>query len=407
MAMMMTMSVYHPDILKFIQAKENEDDKKIENSNMSVVVDNRFMEAVEKDESYQTYFDFESGRIYYDTYKARDIFNLIIEGAWRNGEPGILFYDTINDSPYKYSGQEIMATNPCGEQPLPFNGACNLGSIDISKLLNKENIIDLAFFELIIRLSVRFLNDVVDKSFYPTEEIRQWVEDNKPIGLGIMGLADYYLRREIAYGSPQSLAELEFIMKFMYEISNDESIRIGEEKGVPKNCQVLPQPRRNITLISIAPTGTISLIAGCNSGIEPIFSEITIRNDKTGSYSFISDASATPYFRCAVSANGAIEVTWEEHVAIQAAAQRFCDSGVSKTINFPAGTHRETIYKAFMEAWKSGCKGITAYRNGSRKIEVLQPKNLKRDLCPVCESDIIKINGIKKCTRCEWKLEEK
>lgn len=221
-----------------------------------------------------------------------------------------------------------------------------------------------------------------------------------------MGLADYYLMREIAYGSPQSLSELEFIINFIYGIAEDESITIGEEKGIPKNCQLLPKPRRNITLLSIAPTGTISLIAGCNSGIEPIFSEITIRNDKTGNYSFINDAARRPYFRCAVSANGAMEVTWEEHVRIQAAAQRFVDAGVSKTINFPTHTHRETFAKAIMEAWKLGCKGLTMYRDKSRAVQVLTPQSIKKDKCPICNEEIIKIDKIKKCTKCEWSLSD-
>jgi ribonucleoside-diphosphate reductase alpha chain len=221
-----------------------------------------------------------------------------------------------------------------------------------------------------------------------------------------MGLADYYLMRGIAYGSDESAKELEKIEKFMYDVAEDESIKLGKELGVPEWCQKLPIPRRNITLLSIAPTGTISLIAGCNSGIEPIFSEIVVRNDKTGTYQFENDLASKPYFRCAVSANGAREVTWEEHVKIQASAQKYVDSGVSKTINFPNHTRRETIYNAFIKAWQSGVKGLTGYRNGSRKLEVLSPKNLRKDKCPVCGEDIVKYNGIKKCTKCDWNLEE-
>jgi ribonucleoside-diphosphate reductase alpha chain len=221
-----------------------------------------------------------------------------------------------------------------------------------------------------------------------------------------MGFADYLLRKEIAYGSDESLSELEFIVSFIYKIAEDESIKLGEELGVPKNCQALPIPRRNITLISIAPTGTISLLADCNSSIEPIFSEITIRNDRTGNYQFANDLSNTPYFRCAVSANGAKEVTWEEHIKVQAAAQKWVDSGVSKTINFPTHTHRDTVANSFMLAWKLGCKGITVYRNNSRKVEVLSPKNLKKDKCPACGKDIIKESGCTKCTdiNCGWSL---
>lgn len=222
-----------------------------------------------------------------------------------------------------------------------------------------------------------------------------------------MGLADYYLKRKIAYGSKQALDELEKILKFIYDISKDESEFLGKLFGVPEWCEKLPEPRRNITLLSLAPTGTISLLAGCSSGIEPIFSEITIRNDKTGSYTFTNNLASQEYFRCAVSSNGAKEVTWEEHILTQASAQRWVDAAVSKTINLPNHARRETIYKAFLEAWKLGIKGITVYRNGSRKVEVLSPKNLKKDKCPVCEAQIIKFDGIKKCSKCDWEMELK
>ncbi len=402
MAQMGTLSVYHPDIIKFITAKTEEG--KMTTTNISVVVDDSFMNNVKNNEEYQTYFDFIDGRKYYDTYKAKEVFDMIVEGSWRNGEPGLIFYNTVNDSPYKYSNQEILATNPCGEQGLPFNGVCNLGSLDINKFLNTDNTIDLPLLETAVRLSVRFLDKVITKNKFPTEDITRWAMNNRPIGLGIMGLADYYLSRGIAYGSEQALEELEFILAFMYNVAENESIELGEMYGVPEACKALPKPRRNITLLSIAPTGTISLLAGCNSGIEPVFSEITSRTDKTGNYSFDNESSHLDYFRCAVSMNGGKEVTWEEHVETQASAQKFVDSGVSKTINFPNHTHRDTIGKAFMLAWELGCKGITVYRNGSREIEVLSPKAIKKDKCPVCDGELIKEAGCKHCNKCDWSM---
>jgi ribonucleoside-diphosphate reductase alpha chain len=397
MAIMFTISIFHPDIVKFITAKEEEG--RISNANISVVVDDTFMQKVEDDETYWTEFN----GVKYQEYKARDIFNLIVEGAWRNGEPGILFKTRFDDSPYKYTGQEILSTNPCSEQPLPPNGVCNLGSFDLSKFVvegRKE--FDYGKFELAVRLAVRFLDSVVDKTTYPTEEIKKWALANRAIGTGIMGFADYCLMREIAYGSNESEKELRSILSFMYRIAEEESVKLGKELGVPEMCKLLPTPRRNITLTTIAPTGTVSLIAGCSSGIEPIFSEITIRNDKTGIYTFENDLMNKPYFRCAVSANGATEVTWEEHIGILAAAQDFIDSGVSKTINFPNHTHRETMAKAIMMAWKKGCKGVALYRTGSRKTEVLSPKNLKKDKCPVCGNDLVNVDGCKKCLNCKW-----
>jgi ribonucleoside-diphosphate reductase alpha chain len=396
MAIMLTMSVYHPDIKEFIVAKSEEG--KIANANMSVTVDDAFMRKVENDEEYQTHFHEQLG----PKYKARDIFNMIVEGAWKNGEPGLLFYERMNDSPYRYSNQEIEATNPCAEQPLPANGCCNLGSLDISKFLDDENKLDSSKLNIAVRLAVNFLNQVVIKTDYPTPEIKQWSMDNMPIGLGIMGFADYLLKTEIAYGSQESLDVLEYIMQSIYNIAEDESIKLGNELGIPANNLKLPVQRRNVTLTTIAPTGTVSTIAGCSSSIEPIFSEITRRTDRTGTYRLISKWVDKPYFRCAVSANGSTEVTWMEHLQILNSAQKYVDSGVSKTINCPTMTHRDTVYDIFMTAWKMPyIKGLTIYRNQSRKEEVLSPKNLKKDLCPKCSSPIEEIDEKKKCTNPE------
>jgi ribonucleotide reductase alpha subunit len=658
------------------------------------------------------------------------------------------------------------------EQPLPPNGVCNLGSLDLSKFITKNKETDVEKLEYATRLGVRFLDRVVDKSSYPTEEILKWAKNNRAIGLGIFGFADYCLMKEIAYGSEESLKELDLILSKIYEWAKDESEKLGKELGVPKECKKLPEPRRNITLTTVAPTGcqkpqtlietdngllrlseivnvnsskwqdinvvvhqdnkkarstkgfingkantkkiklssgielectpnhqykiirngaynwylaedlmqgdmvpckiggynktsepsmvkpsyiqkkngfvakeltfpekmnpdlafflgcfyadgsvhkkgvrisqnplqkekieriqknikkvfgydaiaetghtcieinfssvkllsylkengilkekspkveiprkireasleslrafidgyfvcdgcesgsgyidtssyqmaqdlgvslraigkniniykskntilsghkgknpmyrihfngygssdfpkekeryistelkfryetakelvgenfiadtidsisdgksdtydisvpdgncyiaqgvlshnTVSLIGGASSGIEPIFSEIVVRNDKTGTYVFEEKLADKPYFRCAVSANGAQEVTWEEHVKVLATAQKNVDSGVSKTINFPTHTHRETIAKAIFMAWEMGCKGIAVYRNGSRKQEVLSPKNIKQDKCPNCDTSVVTINNIKTCPSCGWKL---
>lgn len=426
MAIMFTMSVYHPDIVKFITAKTEEG--RIHNANISVVVDDNFMEKVikEVDEEHLVrhkkwnngndgglFKNIESGEVAalprndssyihsFTRFTPKDLFNLIIDGAWKNGEPGLLFYDRMNDSPYKHSNMEINATNPCGEQPLPYNGSCNLGSLDISKFLNDDKTINLELLELAVRLSIRFLDGVLDANSFPTDAIKEMSEKCRQVGLGIMGLADYYLERGIAYGSEKALEELSFIMGFIKSVADDESISMGEELGIPEYCKNLPIPRRNITLLSIAPTGTISLIAGCNSGIEPFFSEITERKDKTGKYILESSSDFPEHFRCAVSANGSREVTWREHVDTQAVAQKFVDSGVSKTVNFPNYIHKETVGKSFIYAWEAGCKGITTYRNGSRNLEVLSPKKVKNDKCPVCGNDLIKESGCSKCINLE------
>jgi ribonucleoside-diphosphate reductase alpha chain len=394
MAIMFTESVYHPDILKFITAKHEEG--RIANANISVVVDDAFMNAVINDEKYWTEF---SG-VKYQEYRARDVFELIVEGMWKNGEPGVLFKTRIDDSPYKYSGQEIFGTNPCSEQPLPPNGVCNLGSIDLSKFLDEKKNINWFQLGYAVRWGTRFLDAVIDKTGFPTKEIEQWALENRAIGLGIMGYADLCLMKEIPYGSQEALDLLNEVLRFISLYAENESIKMGMEYGVPKACENLPRPRRNVTLTTIAPTGTISLIAGCSSGIEPIFSEITIRNDKTGTYTFENNLADKEYFRCAVSMNGAKEVTWEEHIMTLATAQRNIDSGVSKTINFPTHTHRETIGKAVIMAWKEQCKGLAVYRNGSRKDEVLSPKEVKKDKCPICGNDMIHVDGKHRCLVC-------
>jgi ribonucleoside-diphosphate reductase alpha chain len=310
----------------------------------------------------------------------------------------------VFDETHCFALSDVITGN-CSEQPLPPNGVCNLGALDLSKFFNKKlNSIDYIKLELATRLSVNFLDCVVTESSYPTEDITKWSKENRAIGLGIMGFADCCLQKEIAYGSDESIKELEEILKFIYNIAKNESEILGKINGVPKMCQLLPEPRRNITLTTIAPTGTTSIIAGCSSGIEPIFSEITIRNDKTGTYQFENDLASKPYFRCAVSSDGTKEVSWEEHVKILASAQKFIDSGVSKTANFPNHTHRDTIAKAFIMAWKMNCKGLAVYRNGSRKVEVLSPKNLKKDKCPSCGGELAIIKNCKKCLSCSWNL---
>lgn len=761
MAIMFTISIYHPDVVKFITAKAEEG--RIANANISVTVDNDFMNAVISDKKYWTRF---KGKKYQE-YNARDIFDMIIEGMWKNGEPGILFYDRINDSPYKYLDEELTATNPCSEQPLSENGSCNLGSIDLSKFLDSSGNFEWDKFEIAVRYGMRFLDAVIDAGEYPTPEIAEWSKTHRAVGLGIMGYADLLLMKEIAYGSEEAVQLLGDILSFMDTISVDESVRMGEEYGIPEKCKLLPEPRRNITTNTVAPTGcqkaetlietdsglfrlseiidvngetwqdinlsvhqdkntaisnkgfinglastkkiklssgidlestpnhqykiirngiyewcaaedinigdifpskiggynnsseadlvqpsyinsktgvmakdlrfpnkmtpelgfllgcfyadgsvhkrgirisqnpldkekiekivmiikdvfdydaiveeghtcteiyinsvkllsylkdneilkekslkvsvpkkiressknsirefingyfmcdgcergygyidtgsyqmaqdlavllratgtnvrisertkirghkssnpmyrvffvgygsidfpkekekyvkeetreryelakrlvgehfiadtviniedgkcatydisvpegnmyvangvishnTISLISGCSSGIEPIFSEITVRNDKTGTYTFENDLASKDYFRCAVSANGAKEVTWQEHIDTLAEAQKYIQSGVSKTINFPNNTKRETIANAIMLAWEKGCKGVAVYRNGSRKVEVLSPKNVKKDKCPICGNDMVEIRGEKHCIFCK------
>jgi len=342
-------------------------------------------------------------------YKVEDLSSLIDGRAFRVTSVTPIGNRDVYDftEPTTHWGVvEGVVVHNCGEMPLPPNGACNLGSLDISKFL-QDGKLDYDLLRRAVQLAVVFLDNVASVSSYPTPEITAWVRDNNPVGLGIMGFADYLLKIGVAYGSKASLKELDSIMGFIYGVAHEKSQELGKIRGYPKACRKLSSMRRNITLLTIAPTGTISLIAGCSSGIEPVFSEITLRSDNTGTYQITHPYADERHFRCAVSANGAKEVTWQEHLAVQNAAQEHVDSGVSKTINLPNNASRGAIWNAFVAAWKSPyIKGVTVYRNQSRKAEVLTPKNLKEDLdlCPVCGEALVREGGCTHCSSCDYSL---
>lgn len=400
MANMGVLRVDHPDIMKFIVCKQRdfalkyllkEDifrhfdqlkgqtteqtnivlDKFLSNFNISVLVTDKFMKAVEDDGDFDLVF---KGKVY-ETLKARKIFDAIVKNAWKNGDPGILFYDAVNNGPYKYSGQKITATNPCGEQPLPQFASCNLGSIDIAKFYDpKTNDVNWNALREAIRISVQFLDNVIDANMFPTPEFEQWAKDNRPIGLGVMGLADLLMSLGLAYGSPDSLAFAEKLMKFFKDVTHEKSVELGKERGTPKACNYKELDyRRNVTTLTIAPTGSISLLAGCNGSIEPFFSSVTMRFDNTGQYEIPCKNADMAHFRCAVDKlhNGEKEVKWHEHVDMQIAFQKYVDSAISKTINMPNSATEDDVYAAYMRAWKGGCKGITIYRDKCKTTQVL------------------------------------
>jgi len=398
MANMCTFRIDHPDIMKFIlckqrnnalrsylredifnhyeQIKEKVDeqlgvilDKFISNFNISIMTTDEFLEKVEKDEDIDLIFNGKT----YQTLKAKDIFNAIVENAWKNGDPGMLFYSAINNGPYKYSKQEITATNPCGEQTLPSWGSCNLGSIDVSKFYDKDtNTIDWKELKKAIHVSFQFLDDVIDVNKFPTKDFSIWAKQNRPVGLGIMGWSDLLLKLKYTYGAPKSLVLAEELAEFFEKEAHKKSVALAKEKGTPKCCKYDElEHRRNVTTISIAPTGSISLLAGCSSSIEPIYSPIIYRYDNTGQYEFSHPDANKSHFRCALSKDGEKEVHWKEHIKMQAAFQLHCDSAISKTINMSNSATMKEVSEAYMLAWKSGCKGITVYRDGSKSTQVL------------------------------------
>lgn len=438
MACMSVMRVDHPDIFEFITAKNPinalsrqlgcslEESQSIwndinnskeltkeqqrlialsenylNNFNISVGITDNFMRALESDSTIDLHFN---GKIY-ETASAKQIWNLIVESAHRSGDPGLLFLDTVNNnSPYRYSGQTIKSTNPCGEQPLPANGCCNLGSIDLSKFVI-DGKFDWDFFKEVVAYSTRALNDIIEVASWPTEDIQTWIKNNAPIGLGIMGYADALLSLNLRYGSKEALKFASDVAEFMYYITQEVSEKLADERGIPDSCVYLPKPRRNMTLLTIAPTGTLSLIAGCSSGCEPVFQYTQVRTDNTGSYIIVHPELKKQFGVKDVVYNAgtsvaelkdeafsivnqikqlggifvdANELTIQEHIDTQAAFQKHIDSGVSKTINLHNKATIADVDHAFRYAYKSGCKGITIYRDGSKFVQILNKVENKK-----------------------------
>jgi ribonucleoside-diphosphate reductase alpha chain len=413
--------VDHPEILDFIVAKEKEGI--LRNFNISVAVTDKFMKAVENDAEFELVNP--RNREVVESLKARVIWNLIIMMAWKNGEPGVVFIDTINrHNPTPHLG-EIEATNPCGEQPLLPYESCNLGSIDVSKFVTDNKEIDWDHLREVVRLAVRFLDNVIDANVYVLPQIEKITKGNRKIGLGIMGFADMLIKLGIPYNTEKALGVAERLMKFVTTEARKMSVELGEEKGSFPNFQGSIwaknyQTMRNATVTTIAPTGTISIIAGCSQGIEPLFAICYVREVaeslgrslievnplfeqialREGFYSeelmktiarktSIQDVKEIPEHirKIFVTAH---DISAEWHVRMQAAFQKYTDNAVSKTINFPNWATPHDIEKAFWLAYKLGCKGITVYRHGSRQVQVLRPIESEgtvtdyTQVCPTC-----------------------
>ena len=322
---------------------------------------------------------------------------------------GLLFKDTINNNtPYKYSNQTIYTPNPCGEQLLLLYGSCNLGSINVaaSIFVTSSNRFNYAKFANVVGDCIQFLDDVGMYNTFPNEKFAQWYNDNRPVGLGIMGFADLLLRLGIRYGSTESIEFAESLMEIMYMTAIEKSEELGAERGIPKMCNSLPVARRNITVLSIAPTGSISFIADCSFGIEPIFSASYTRVDERGEKYLVEHSSAHEKFF--VTTN---DLSWKEHLDVQIAFQKYNDTGISKTINMPNDASVDDVFDAFVYAWKNGCKGVTIYRDNSRKTQVLTG-NIKENkipenelLCPNFDDEaLINVEGCITCSECGYSV---
>lgn len=352
----------HPDIMEFIGCKAQE--HTITNFNISVACTDKFMEMVNVEGGQTTLY--EAG------HNAHDVWRAIIEGAYKNGEPGVLFIDTVNDSSLHV--EPIEATNPCGEVPLRPYEACVLGSVNLAAHVIDGGI-DWPALAQTTRTMVRLLDNVIEKQTYPIPEIEREQKRYRKIGVGVMGYADMLIKMNIVYGSSEALEWARAIMHYVQDISYNESFHIGEEKGWYNGWTEGMPARRNLNAQVIAPTGTISRLAGCSFGIEPIFAAEQTSFIIGGQFHEVHPLRNEPAFI------ESADVTPEQHVLTQAAFQEFTDQAVSKTLNLPNSATREDVANIYRLAWETGCKGVTVLREGSREDVVLENTSCSDGVC--------------------------
>ena len=414
--------VSHPDIKEFIHCKDNDD--AISNFNISVQITDQFMEAVNNDDDWHL-VNPRSGDIV-ETIKARELWEELCESAWKTGDPGVVFIDRVWETQPNPQLGKIQTSNPCGEEFLENYGNCCLGSIDLSKHLNDDNSdFDWESLEDTIRIAGRFLDDVIEVNSFPLSKLRDVNLATRRIGLGVMGWADTLLKLKIPYDSQSGLEKAEEVGKFLWDIAWDQSAKLAEERGPFPEYERSGlkergyKPVRNSSVLTIAPTGTISRIAGCSSGIEPHFAIAWWSNvlwkDQEGTNTRLLDAPSSVWdvlerelgsnekagevlkliantknleeaekiilsygmdpglFRTSMT------VSPEAHVNMQAIWQKYTSNSVSKTINLPNNATLSDVREAFFLAWKTGCKAVTVYRDGSKSMQVLETGEKKQD----------------------------
>lgn len=391
-ALMLMLDDTHPDVEEFITVKQ--DRRRINHANLSVCISDAFMEAVKNDEPWDLVWD---GKVR-KTVRARDLWDLICRAAWDSAEPGVVFMDRVNKLSNTWYYENIRCVNPCGEQPLPPWGVCNLGAINLAAFV-KDGQMDWALLEEHVRIAMRFLDNVVDANEYFFEENRVAQLNTRRTGLGTMGLADALIKMQVRYGSEESLAIIEEIYRRIRDAAYDASCDLAAEKGpfpmfdrekylqgafirrLPERLRqkIATSGIRNAVLLTQAPTGTTSLLAGVSSGIEPVFDFVMLRRDRLGEHLIYhplydawrqemrrqgKDPDQVPRPPWFVSAN---ELTPEEHVRVQAVIQKYTDASISKTVNAPNSHTVEDVKKLYTLAYELGCKGITYYRDGCRE----------------------------------------
>ncbi len=403
-ANMAILNVDHPDILRFITAKE--DNTSLSNFNLSVAITEDFMKAVEKGAEYDL-VNPRNGEVV-EKLDAKDVFDKMVDLAWRTGDPGIIFLDRINeDNPTPRLGA-IESTNPCGEQPLLPYESCNLGSINLAKMLCERKgkmDIDRSKLARTVKVVVRFLDNVIEANKFPTTQIEKMTKATRKIGLGVMGFADMLIQLGIPYDSEEALETAEKVMRIILKEATEASVELAEERGVFPAFEgsiydVPGEPRvRNASRTTIAPTGTLSIIAGCSSGIEPLFALSYMRTILEGEQL----VEVNPYFEEIARREGfytddlmrdlstrgsargvegvpewvqrifvtAHDISPRWHVRMQAAFQKYTNNAVSKTVNFPHDATREDVAEVYSLAYRQECKGITIYRDRSKESQVL------------------------------------
>lgn len=396
--------VDHPDIQNFITCKS--DPNEITNFNISVGLTEKFMQAVEKNEDYELI----DPRTKEPAGKrnAKEIFELIVEMAWKNGEPGIVFLDRMNrDNVVLAAAGEIESTNPCGEQPLLPYESCNLGSLNLARMVKEKDggyAIDYDLLGNSVDSAVHFLDNVIEVNKYPLDVIAEKTLATRKVGLGVMGFADLLFRLGIPYNSEEGIRAAGEVMGFINQRAHKASIALGQKRGPfplyeQSTLKAEGKPYRNATCTTIAPTGTISIICGASSGVEPLFALSFVRNvmdddelpqvdpyfaEVAKKEGFYSDALMRRIAREGTLAHitevpehirkvfvTAHDISPKYHIRMQSAFQRHTDNAVSKTVNFRTEATREEVAEVFMLAYKLGCKGVTIYRDGSRSGQVL------------------------------------
>ncbi|HUW48023.1 MAG TPA: adenosylcobalamin-dependent ribonucleoside-diphosphate reductase [Patescibacteria group bacterium] len=406
-AMMAILRVDHPDVLEFITSKQKPGF--LSNFNISVGATDEFMKSVEKDGEYWLVNPRSKEKT--KRLRAREVWNLMARSAWASGDPGVVFIDEIDrHNPTPQLGR-MESTNPCGEQPLLPYESCNLGSVNLARMVENGKI-DWEKLKTTVRNGVHFLDNVVEANNYPLKETDRITRANRKIGLGVMGFADMLIKLGIPYDSEQALQTGEKIMKFIEEEGHKRSVELGEERGSFANFkgsiwESKYPAMRNATVTTVAPTGTISIIAGCSSGIEPIFAISFIRNVLSGTRLFETNplfemiAKERDFYNAQlleeIARTGsvqkiagvpddvkrlfvtALDINSEWHVRMQAAFQKYTDNAVSKTVNLPTDATVEDVRKIYDMAWKLKCKGVTVFRYGSKPEQVLYIGEIKTE----------------------------